>query len=272
MPALTSIAFLLGVVAYTASGTLFFVDLVRREGATFAAVWAPRALWTGTGLHAVHLVAASVLTNTCPVASLPFALSMSALMTSLAFLLVRRRAGIHAMGVAVAPLALTFLVGAQFVNGSSAPPEISRTLLAFHIAANILGLGLFLLAGAAGGFYLLQERRLKTKHRTLPLGRLPALDMLDSAEHRLLLAGFPLMTFGVVTGAEFMSSMVHWSVGEILKIALAYLSWFLVAGVLVLRAVAGWRGRKSAYGTLAGVVCVLLVIAAYVVRAGSGPA
>lgn len=268
MAALTSIAFLLGVVTYTASGTLFFVDLVRREGANFAAIWAPRSLWLATVLHTTHLVSASFLTNVCPVASLPFALSMCALMMGIAFLLLRKRAGIHAMGVAVAPLALTFLVGAQFVGQGATPPEIPRTLLAFHIAANILGVGLFLLAGAAGGFYLLQERRLKTKHRTLPLGRLPALDLLDTAEHRLLLAGFPLLTFGAVTGAEFMSQVVDWSVGEVLKVGLAYLSWMLVAGVLLLRAVAGWRGRKSAYGTLAGMVCVLLVLLVYVVRAG----
>jgi ABC-type uncharacterized transport system permease subunit len=270
MPALTSIAFLLGVVAYTASGTLFFVDLARRDGAPAAMAWAPRALWAGTALHFLHLVAASVLTNVCPVASLPFALSLSALMTSLAFLLLRRRVGIHAMGVAVAPLALMFLVGAQFVSAGPAAPEISRTLLAFHVTANLLGLGLFLLAGAAGGFYLLQERRLKTKHRTLSLGRLPALDQLDTTGHRLLLAGFPLLTFGVISGAVFTSAIDHWSTPELLRVALAYLSWALLASVLLLRALAGWRGRRSAYGTLAGVLCVLLVILAYVVRAGGG--
>jgi ABC-type uncharacterized transport system permease subunit len=119
---------------------------------------------------------------------------------------------------------------------------------------------------------LLQERRLKHKRTKLALGRLPALDLLDLAEHRLLLAGFPLLTVGIVTGAQFMSAMSHWSFAEILRAALGYLSWFLVAGVLLLRAVAGWRGRRSAYGTLAGVVCVLLIVVAYVVRAGGGSA
>ena len=45
-----------------------------------------------------------------------------------------------------------------------------------------------------------------------------------------------------------------------------------VAAVLLLRAVAGWRGRRTAYGTLLGTVCVAAIILAYVVRAGGGAA
>ncbi len=272
MEPLTSIAFLLGVVAYTASATLFFVDLARREGAPLAVIWAPRALVVGVLAHSVHLVVASFVTRVCPVESLPFALSLSAVVTSAAYLVMRSRTQVQAMGVAVAPLALMFLVGAQFVGQANVESEVPRTLLAFHVTANLLGLGLFLLAGAAGGFYLFQERRLKHKRKALAGGKLPALDLLDLTEHRLLLAGFPLLTFGVVTGAMFMTSLGHLSFAAMLRIALAYLAWFLVAGVLLLRAVLGWRGRKTAYGTLAGLVCVLLVIAAYVVRAGGSPA
>jgi hypothetical protein len=40
--------------------------------------------------------------------------------------------------------------------------------------------------------------------------------------------------------------------------------------VLVLRNTAGFRGRKAAYGTIAGVLCMLLVLLMYVVRASSG--
>jgi hypothetical protein len=42
----------------------------------------------------------------------------------------------------------------------------------------------------------------------------------------------------------------------------------VLAAVLVLRRVAGVRGRRAAYGTLAGVLCVLLVIVVYAVRPG----
>jgi ABC-type uncharacterized transport system permease subunit len=269
MEPLTQIAFVLGVVAYSASATLFFVNMARRQGAPLAATWGPRALLIGAASHAAHLNLAAFATMTCPVASLPFALSLSALITSIAYLLLRNRLSIDAMGVAVAPIALVFMVTSQFV-GRSASHEMPGTLLAFHITANLLGLGLFLLAGAAGAFYLFQERRLKNKRKALLGGRLPPLAQLELTEHRLLLAGFPLLTFGVVTGAFFMGSLSQLSLPELMRIALAYVAWILVAAVLLLRSVAGWSGRRAAYGTLAGVACVLLVMLAYVIRAGGG--
>jgi threonine/homoserine/homoserine lactone efflux protein len=42
-----------------------------------------------------------------------------------------------------------------------------------------------------------------------------------------------------------------------------------LAGVLLLRQVIGLRGRRAAYGTLAGVMCVLLVLLVYAVRGGA---
>jgi ABC-type uncharacterized transport system permease subunit len=58
------------------------------------------------------------------------------------------------------------------------------------------------------------------------------------------------------------------STSDWLRSLLALGTWCVVGGVLVTRATLGWRGRRSAYGTLAGVLCVLVVIAAYVARAG----
>ncbi|HEY8943945.1 MAG TPA: hypothetical protein VIM73_06780, partial [Polyangiaceae bacterium] len=158
----TTIAFYLGVIAYSAASTLFFLELVRAGG--FSASWGPRALALGGVFHAGHVASASLLSNTCPVGSLHFALSFSALMAVAAFLVLYRRFRIHALGAIVAPIALTFLVGSQFVGrGAEADEAISRPLLVLHVAANVLGVGLFLLAGASGVFYVVEERRLKRK-------------------------------------------------------------------------------------------------------------
>ncbi len=269
MEQLATIAFYLGVIAYSAAATLFFVDLARREGSGAASRWAPRALGLGALMHAGHVVTASLLSRVCPVESLHFALSLSALIATAVFLLVRRRLRLNAIGAFVAPVALTFLVGAQFVGVSAPSPDLPRGLLALHITANLLGLGLFLLAGAAGAFYLVQERRLKEKRASWLTSKLPPLDALDRTEHRLLLAGFPLLTFGIVTGVMFVTHLTGAGAAEMLRTALAFTTWFLVAGVLVLRAVAGWRGRRAAYGTIAGVVCVLLVILLYAFKPGA---
>ncbi len=267
MEPFANVAFLLGVVAYSVASTLYFVDLARPAGAATATTWATRALAAGSALHSVHLVLTSFVTGTCPIASLPFALSFSAWVLAMAYWALGRKLGVAALGVAVAPLALTFLVGAHFVGTAPVQLGLSRVLLMAHISANVLGLGLFLLAGAAGLFYLVQERRLKHKRRALHLGRFPALDLLDTTEHRLLLTGFPLLTFGVVTGMVFMSRVAEMSASAQLRAGLAYLAWAVVAAVLVLRALAGWRGRRAAMGTLLGLSCVLLVVLVYVARA-----
>jgi ABC-type uncharacterized transport system permease subunit len=244
---------------------LFFVDLARREYSPDGNLWASRVLGTGALMHACHIGVVSFATNTCPVESLPFGLSLSALITVLFYILIRRRWRVDAMGVAVVPIALALLVGSQFVGVSPTSENLPRGLLAVHIASNLLGLGLFLLAGAAGAFYIVQERRLKAKR--MP-SRLPALDALDSTEHRLLLAGFPLQTLGAISGAAFLADL-HMSQAQLLQVILAYGTWLLVAAVLLVRAILGWHGRRTAYGTVAGAACVMLVLFIYILR-GTG--
>lgn len=270
MESLGTVAFLAGVVAYSVAATLYFVDLARTDGGGTAAMWASRILSVGVALHAIQIVVASFVLHICPVTSLPFALSLGALVIGVAFLLLRRKRGLGALGVIVAPLALMLLVGSRFVGAGYVSPELPVMLIATHVAANLLGFALFALAGAAGALYLFQERRLKAKRHVVAGGKLPALDVLDLTEHRLLLAGFPLLTFGVVTGVVFLRGFEQGSVDNLLRMALAFVSWSLMAWVLVMRAAAGWRGRRLAYGTLLGLGCVLAVLAGYVVRAAGG--
>ena len=268
MGGLATVAFFLGVIAYSTASTLFFLDLARQGSPAPRGTWAPRVLGVAAALHAVHVVTASLLLNRCPVESLHFGLSFSALVAVSAFLVLRRFGNLDAIGVLVGPMALTFLVGAEFVGVELAPDAlVSRPLLAAHITANVLGVGFFVVAGAAGLLYLLQERRLRDK-RAVVGSRLPSLDALDGATHRLLLTGFPLLTFGVVTGAIFSRNLEALAGAALARTLLGFATWFLVAGVLVLRRLAGVRGRRAAYGTVASVLCVLLVVAVYAFRSG----
>lgn len=264
---LASAALYFSLVAYSTAATLYFVDLARREYTPEGNRWASRVLLVGALLHAVQIGVSSFATNTCPVESLAFALNLSALLTVFAYIVIRRRWRVDAMGIAVVPIALAFVVGGQFVGTGpvAVVTDVPRGLLAVHIASNLMGLGLFLLAGAAGAFYIVQERRLKKKR--MP-SRLPALDALDSTEHRLLLAGFPLQTLGAISGAAFLSDL-NLSNGQLLQVILAYGTWVLIAAVLLLRAILGWHGRRTAYGTVAGAACVMLVLFLYIVR-GTG--
>lgn len=271
MPELASIAFYLGVVTYSAAATVFFFDLLKGDAGKGPSSYGPRLLLLGGVIHAAHVVAASLLSKVCPVESLHFGLSLSALGAVVTYLFLRRRLRLHALGAIVAPLALTFLIGAQFVSAPRSDAELPRGLLAFHIAANLIGIGVFLVAGGSSALYVLLERRLRQKKLGLSptSSRLPPLESLDRAAHRLLLAGFPLLTFGVVTGAVFTQRVGEGDSVAVLRTVLGYATWGLLAAVLLLRQVIGLRGRRAAYGTLAGVVCVLVVLLVYAVR-GAG--
>jgi ABC-type uncharacterized transport system permease subunit len=51
-----------------------------------------------------------------------------------------------------------------------------------------------------------------------------------------------------------------------MRVVFGYATWLLTALVLLLRAAAGWRGRRSAYGTIAGLACAAAVLVIYLVR------
>jgi ABC-type uncharacterized transport system permease subunit len=269
MNSISVIAFHIVVVVYSVAAALYFVDLAAGDRAVLARRFAPRVFLAAVGLHAAHLIF-EMVSGLADAWSPRSALSLCGITASAAYVAIRRKLRIDAVGVAVAPLVLTLYVASEFLRGSGVVTDFPRTLLFLHVIANVLGVGLFLLAGAASGFYLVQERRLKEKRVKSLHGRMPALDALDLTEHRLLLAGFPLLTFGIVSGAVFAVRLDAMSGASAARALLAYATWLLVASVLVLRAVAGWRGRRAAYGTLAGVACVIVVIGIYVARSGGG--
>ncbi len=264
MEALATASFSLAVIAYTIASTRFFLDLARRQVTTSTEV-PSRFLALGAFFHALQIVTASLFTHTCPVESLRFALSLAALFLVGVFLILRRGRKLDALGSFVGPVSLIFLVSAQFVGTTTTPPGISRVMLAFHITANLIGLGFVLLAGGASAFYVFVDSRLKAK-RLGAVGRLPALHVLDRMAYSMLLFGFPLLTFGVISGGMFFSEIDTTSPISLVRAALGYAAWCVVAGVLLLRALRGWHGKKSALGTLAGLLCVSLVLLVYLLR------
>src|SRR5882672_6980107 len=111
MDTLAVIAFYVGVVAYSAAATLFFVELARPARTPETPRWAARAL--GVGVAAQALPFASALGEGSGALSLKFALMLCACFLAITYLVLRARMRIDAIGVVVAPLSLALLVGAQ---------------------------------------------------------------------------------------------------------------------------------------------------------------
>jgi ABC-type uncharacterized transport system permease subunit len=258
------------VAAYAVATALFFHYLARPSASPKAALAAPRVLGLAVLFHAGYVLTASISQNVCPVKSVHFVASIAACMAAALYLVLRRRARIDALGAFVAPVALTFVLASRFVG---APDRVAYGgLLAFHVTVNVIGDALFLLASGAAVLYLVEERRLKEKRPASLLGKLPPLDALDRAEHRLQLIGFPLLTLGIISGTAWAHRVESGSPAELARTLFAYATWVLFGGVLVLRAMLGWRGRRAAYGTIAGFLFAVAVLVVYLVRGPMGGA
>ena len=273
---LADVLFGITTVAYLAASVLFIAFLAGH--ADGAVRWAPRLVALGVPLHAAQICVWSLVLHVCPVEGIHFALSVASMLVALVYLLARLRFKVDVVGAFVAPQALAFLLASRFVGGPiDAEPRLRGALLPFHVISNLLGIALFTFAFAAAVAYLLQERRLKHKKLDDKPERMPPIDALDRAEHRFLVAGFPLLTIGILTGTLWAREIEAGGAGEIARAALSYASWALIGGVLLLRAAAGWRGRRAAYGTIVGFGLTVLVMILYLVRSamlpgGPGPA
>jgi ABC-type uncharacterized transport system permease subunit len=264
---LANALFAVTVVVYLAASLLFVGELFGWAGR--ARMWAPRLVAFGVPCHAAHIVVWSVVLHVCPVEGIHFSLNVASLLVCAAYLVVRRRYRVDAVGAFVAPQALLFLLASRFVGPVDAEPRLRSALLPFHVISNLLGIALFTLAFAAAVAYLLQERRLKQKWLEA-LERLPAVDALDRAEHRFLAAGFPLLTIGALTGTIWAREVEAGGAADIARAVLSYVSWALIGVVLLLRASAGWRGRRAAVGTILCFGLTVLVLVAYLVRSFTG--
>jgi ABC-type uncharacterized transport system permease subunit len=218
--------------------------------------------------HSAHIVVGSLILRVCPMGGVAFPLSLASLLASLLYLVFRARYRVDALGAFVAPLSLLGLLLSRFMVLDTSS-RIKSAVLPFHILANLLGVALFSLASFAAVLYLVQEKRLKQKKLVGLFQRLPALDVLDRAEHSFLLAGFPLFTFGILSGTVWAASLSFTS-ADFVRTGFAYLTWLLFAAVLVLRAMLGWRGRRAALGTLIGFGFTLLLLGFYMVRTTLG--
>lgn len=265
---LAELVFFVTVTAYALASALFFTHLASSGGSIRAGKAAPRVLGLAAAFHTGYVCLASIVANVCPVKSIHFVASVAALMATGLYLLLRHRWRIDALGAFVAPVALTFVLGTRFVG--TPDQGIGGWLLAFHVTVNVLGDAFFLLASAAAVLYLVEERRLKQKRAASLFGRLPALDALDRAEHLLLWTGFALLTLGIVSGTAWAHRIETGSPAEAARALFAYGSWVLFAAVLILRAALGWRGRRAAYGTIAGFLLTVAVLVVYLVRGAAG--
>ena len=151
-------------------------------------------------------------------------------------------------GIAVFPLAFVLTLSAQSFSGQSdtLPPAFSRWIYV-HIALIMVGYSALIISFVASILYLIQEKNLKAKGVAGFWSRLPALATIDEIGYRVLIFGFPFMTFGLIAGSILAEAKFGADYFKDPKVLLSALMWVVYTILLYTRWSAGWRGRRAAY-------------------------
>ena len=261
----TSIFWLRAASCFYAIGLLHsMLSVIRRNQAVY-----PVALGTfrvGVVLHAVSLVELSMAYGRLPLDNFYETLSLCAFLVALVFLFVESKFHFHGTAIAMFPLVFLMTLIAALERPVATWPNVGvrDAWLIVHILLVLAGYAALLLTAIASLFYLVQERRLKAKTFSGWLEKLPPLATLDNLISTSMGLGFVLLTLGVIFAITWASteSGTRWLSDP--KILLSFFTWALCLLMIVLRASAGWRGRKAALMALTVLGCSALTWAAHI--------
>lgn len=170
------------------------------------------------------------------------------------YLIVSLRWNVAAAGLVLPPLAALMTVPALWLPGREAvvPFPGRQALFIVHTTVSTAGIAALCVAFAMSLMYLIQDRALKSKRVPTVLKRLPSLATCDRVGYLAVLAGFPLLTLGIVTGSvwNLETNGRIFTLGP--KQIFPLLAWGLFALVLYARVARGSGGRNAAYLTIAG--------------------
>lgn len=146
---------------------------------------------------------------------------------------------------------------------------VRTSWLVAHIVALLLAYVALCFSLLASMLYLLQERRIKAKHKPAkangwaPLDWLPPLDTLERIALATLEFGFPCMTVGLAIGSVLaQETALGAAYFRDPKVIASFVMWVIYVALLLVRRSAGLRGRRAAYVSGAALVVMMAVWAA----------
>lgn len=251
---------------YTIAMSLFLGYLgSRRETLSRVAVM---SIWAGVVTHIMSLAVRTINARVIPEHRfyVPWSnwfesFSFFALVIAITFLVIEWRRGLPILGAFVSPLIFAAMLTALHSPFGTEIPALAPALqsywMAVHVPVMFLSYAAFALAFAVGLAYLIQERQLKSRHPSAIVFRLPSLEELDGLIYRVIRWAFPILTLGVLLGARWAYDAWGRYWGWDAKETWALITWLVYLIYLHMRLVVGWRGRKTAYLSLAGFGFVL---------------
>lgn len=169
------------------------------------------------------------------------------------YLALRIGRRLPALGPATALLAALALAYASAFESDIQPlmPALRSNWLAVHVFTCLLGYGGFTVSFLASAGYLIAAR---TGSRTSADIR----EALEIVMARTISFGFLFLSVGIITGAVWANTAwgTYWSWDP--KETWSLITWLIYAIYLHCRFVRGWRGKRAAWISIIGFICVLI--------------
>lgn len=159
---------------------------------------------------------------------------------------------------------LPLLFPGGMVGRSSASP-----LFQLHLLLAIMAYSLLTIAAMHAVLMATMERRLHGEAVPAPgrlafvIDRLPPLMAMEGVLFRLIAVGFVLLTATLLSGIFFSEQLFGQPLRFDHKTIFAIASWIVFGGLLLGRAVFGWRGRTALRWTITGFVMLMLAYVGY---------
>ena len=250
---LAALLFWPALAGYAEAAFAYAGDTLRPGRLARFAIWGVRVGWLAqTGL----LIGQAARAEGFPWGTWAGSLNLFVWLVVGIYLVWGCRSPFRLLGFSVMPLAASLLVVAWAAGGARANgrAELGDVFLALHVGLVLAAFAAFTLAAGLAGLYLWQERRLKRREPHVLRQRAPSQEALDRLTARTVAFGVPALTLGLAVGIARLT-VEGGGFDALMGVALGV--WVAYAAFLFLRFEAGWRGRKTAYLALAGIVLVV---------------
>jgi len=238
----------------------FFIFAYEKNKKVFKA--ATGSLITGTTFLVIYLVAQGITISQHPATSAFLSHCFFALIIYLVYFLFEFKFRIRLLGTFIVPIGYFFNVLAVFSDKTNflQLKSFSKMILSIHSGLLMLGEALFVIAFASSIMYLIQEKNLKSKRFTELYYRLPSLSKLEEMAGFSIMAGFPLITAGILIGFFWAAHMWggKWYFDP--KIIITTISWLIYAVLFYLKATKKMEGKRFVIFVM---VCFFLVIVSF---------
>lgn len=144
----------------------------------------------------------------------------------------------------------------QTGNEMNYKPWFVSHSLAFAVSATC-----FLAGGSAGAAYLIINHLLRTRRASTLVGQVAPLESLEGFGRLMIMVGFPLFTYGVLTGiCELVRTDEPGAWLRDPLIVMTFLTWMVYAGMIAMMWLRPhFRGRLAAASSAGGMVLIAVV-------------